>query len=114
MREMVRSQTAVGGDAAAALEEGSPVSNHPAVQIRDIKNKTGESESTVKEIIRDIKQLDTAKKNLTSAFTSLNHLQTLERGMATLTQLAHSRRQAVQGGSLATPGVAGGSQSLPK
>jgi hypothetical protein len=44
---------------------------------RDIKNKAGESESMVKEITRDIKQLDTAKRNLTTAITTLNHLHML-------------------------------------
>ena len=32
--------------------------------FRDIKSKAGESEVMVKEITRDIKQLDTAKRNL--------------------------------------------------
>ena len=41
-------------------------------QIREIKNKAGESETMVKEITRDIKQLDTAKRNLTTAITTLN------------------------------------------
>jgi len=92
MREMVRSQTAVGGDAAAALEEAQSAIIQLFSQIRDIKNKAGESESMVKEITRDIKQLDTAKKNLTSAITTLNHLHMLVRGTATLTQLTHSRQ----------------------
>jgi len=92
MREMVRSQTAVGGDAAAALEEAQSAIIQLFGQIRDIKNKAGESESMVKEITRDIKQLDTAKKNLTSAITTLNHLHMLVRGTATLTQLTHSRQ----------------------
>jgi len=92
MREMVRSQTAVGGDAAAALEEAQTAIIQLFSQIRDIKNKAGESECMVKEITRDIKQLDTAKKNLTSAITTLNHLHMLVRGTATLTQLTHSRQ----------------------
>eukprot|EP00092_Neocalanus_flemingeri_P030125 GFUD01032703.1.p1 GENE.GFUD01032703.1~~GFUD01032703.1.p1 ORF type:complete len:880 (+),score=301.05 GFUD01032703.1:157-2796(+) len=92
MRDMVRSQTAVGGDAAAALEEAQTAIIQLFGQIRDIKNKAGESESMVKEITRDIKQLDTAKKNLTSAITTLNHLHMLVRGTATLTQLTHSRQ----------------------
>ena len=45
--------------------------------FRDIKNKAGESETMVKEITRDIKQLDTAKRNLTAAITTLNHLHML-------------------------------------
>ena len=63
-------------------------------QIREIKNKAGESETMVKEITRDIKQLDTAKRNLTTAITTLNHLHMLVRGTATLAQLAHNRQAA--------------------
>jgi len=50
---------------------------HLLLHPRDIKNKAGESESMVKEITRDIKQLDTAKRNLTTAITTLNHLHML-------------------------------------
>ena len=92
MRSMVRSQTAVGGDAAAALEEAQTAIIQLFSQIREIKNKAGESEAMVKEITRDIKQLDTAKRNLTTAITTLNHLHMLVRGTATLTQLAHNRQ----------------------
>ena len=46
----------------------------------------------VKEITRDIKQLDTAKRNLTTAITTLNHLHMLVRGTATLAQLANNRQ----------------------
>jgi vacuolar protein sorting-associated protein 53 len=35
----------------------------------------------VKEITRDIKQLDVAKKNLTTSITTLNHLQMLIDGI---------------------------------
>lgn len=92
MRDMVRSQTAVGGDAAAALEEAQTAIIQLFSQIREIKNKAGESEVMVKEITRDIKQLDTAKRNLTTAITTLNHLHMLVRGTATLTQLAQNRQ----------------------
>ena len=92
IREMVRNQTAEGGDPAAALEEAQSAIIQLFSQIRDIKNKAGESESMVKEITRDIKQLDTAMKNLTSAITTQNHLHMLVRGMATLTQNTHSRQ----------------------
>ena len=49
IREMVRNQTAEGGDAAAALEEAQSAIIQLFSQIRDIKNKAGESESMVKE-----------------------------------------------------------------
>lgn len=61
-------------------------------QITDIKSKAEQSEETVREITRDIKQLDCAKKNLTSAITTLNHLHMLTGGVETLKNLT-SRRQ---------------------
>jgi len=92
MREMVRSQTQVGGDAAAALQHAQGSILQLFGQIRDIKNKAGQSEAMVKEITRDIKQLDTAKRNLTTAITTLNHLHMLVRGTASLSQLAQARQ----------------------
>jgi len=91
-RDMVRSQVAVGGDAAVALEEAQLAILQLFSQIRDIKNKAGESETMVKEITRDIKQLDTAKRNLTSAITTLNHLHMLVGGTATLSTLTAKRQ----------------------
>ncbi len=38
----------------------------------------------VKEITRDIKQLDVAKKNLTQSITTLNHLSILVEGVESL------------------------------
>jgi hypothetical protein len=46
----------------------------------------------VKEITRDIKQLDSAKNNLTSAITTLNHLHMLVGGVENLTKLAERRQ----------------------
>ena len=92
MRLMVRSQTQVGGDAAAALEDAQTAIIQLFSQIREIKNAAEESEEMVKEITRDIKQLDTAKKNLSLAITTLNHLSMLVRGTATLTQLSQTRQ----------------------
>ena len=43
----------------------------------------------VKEITRDIKQLDTAKRNLTTAITTLNHLHMLVRQSDYLKQQCH-------------------------
>ena len=92
MRLMVRSQTQVGGDAAAALEDAQTAIIQLFSQIREIKNAAEDSEEMVKEITRDIKQLDTAKRNLSSAITTLNHLSMLVRGTATLTQLSQTRQ----------------------
>lgn len=54
------------------------------LQTLEIKCKAEDSEENVKEITRDIKQLDCAKRNLTSAVTTLNHLHMLVGGVETL------------------------------
>ncbi|KAG0713205.1 Vacuolar protein sorting-associated protein 53 [Chionoecetes opilio] len=54
--------------------------------------RAGESEERVKEITRDIKQLDTAKRNLTCSITTLNHLQMLVEGTHKL-QALQARRE---------------------
>jgi prefoldin subunit 5 len=54
------------------------------VHIADIKAKAEQSEKMVKEITRDIKQLDCAKRNLTAAITTLNHLHMLVGGVDNL------------------------------
>ena len=46
----------------------------------------------VRDITRDIKQLDTAKRNLTTAITTLNHLHMLVGGVATLQGLSQKRQ----------------------
>ena len=45
---------------------------------------TGNVSLQVKEITRDIKQLDNAKRHLTSSITTLNHLHMLVGGVDTL------------------------------
>ena len=71
-------------DASLALAEAQSSIVDLFTQIRDIKTKAAESEATVRDITRDIKQLDVAKRNLTSAITTLNHLHMLVGGVLTL------------------------------
>jgi archaellum component FlaC len=92
IRRIVRNQTHVGQDAASALEEAQTAIVQLFTQIRDIKQKAGESESMVRDITRDIKQLDTAKRNLTTSITTLNHLHMLVGGVATLQALSQKRQ----------------------
>lgn len=61
-------------------------------QISEIKQRAEHTEEMVKEITRDIKQLDCAKRNLTSAITTLNHLHMLVGGVESLTRLAEARK----------------------
>ena len=55
--------------------------------ITSIKTKAEESERMVSEITRDIKQLDQAKKNLTAAITTLNHLHIVLGGVDNLERM---------------------------
>jgi len=66
------------------LEEAQKVIRQLFVHIKDIKFKAEQSEEVVREITRDIKQLDIAKRNLTSAITTLNHLHMLAGGVDSL------------------------------
>ena len=92
MRRVVRGQTSVGDDAAASLEDAQSAIVQLFVQIKEIKAKAAESESMVRDITSDIKQLDTAKRNLTSAITTLNHLHMLVGGVSTLRQQTKERQ----------------------
>ncbi|XP_050359212.1 vacuolar protein sorting-associated protein 53 homolog [Nymphalis io] len=63
-----------------------------ALQVADINKKAERSESMVREITAEIKQLDCAKWNLTAAITALNHLHMLAGGAASLRTLAQKRQ----------------------
>lgn len=67
-----------------ALEEARQVIRQLLAHADKIKNQAEESEGTVREITRDIKQLDAAKRNLTTAITTLNHLHMLVSGVDAL------------------------------
>lgn len=84
IRSVVHGQTNVGQDGRAALEDAQKVIRQLFVQIKDIKDKAEQSEDVVKEITRDIKQLDFAKRNLTASITALNHLHMLVEGVDNL------------------------------
>ena len=77
VRSVVRGQTNVGQDGRAALDDAQKVIRQLFIHIKDIKDKAEQSEETVKEITRDIKQLDFAKRNLTTSITALNKLHVL-------------------------------------
>ena len=84
IRTLVRGQTTSSQDGKVALEDAQKAMRQLFVHIKDIKTKAEQSEETVKEITRDIKQLDFAKKNLTQSITALNHLHMLVDGVETL------------------------------
>jgi hypothetical protein len=104
IRGIIHNQTSVSQDGRNALGEAQSAILHLFTQIREIKVKAEKSEEMVcsvssvmltpwlkasclfkvKEITRNIKQLDIAKKNLTSSITVLNHLFILVEGVETL------------------------------
>ncbi|CAB0032556.1 unnamed protein product [Trichogramma brassicae] len=84
MRQLIGGQTGNTQDGKIALDNTQKVIKQLFGQIKDIKRMAEESEETVKEITRDIKQLDFAKKNLTVSITTLNHLHMLVEGVETL------------------------------
>lgn len=92
IRSVVRSQTTTAQDGRCALSEAQKVIGHLFEQIIEIKTRAEKTEDMVKEITRDIKQLDWAKKNLTSAITTLNHLHILVGGIENLSRLAENRQ----------------------
>ncbi|CAL1538897.1 unnamed protein product [Lymnaea stagnalis] len=92
IRTVVRGQTNVGEEGRHALEEAQRAIQDLFSKIRDIKEKAEKSEEMVKEITRDIKQLDHAKRHLTASITTLNHLHMLVGGVESLTALTRVRQ----------------------
>ncbi|XP_077995725.1 vacuolar protein sorting-associated protein 53 homolog [Glandiceps talaboti] len=92
IRHVVRGQTNAGQDGREALEEAQKAIQELFRRIKDIKEKAEQSEQMVKEITRDIKQLDHAKRHLTSSITTLNHLHMLVGGVDSLESLIRRRQ----------------------
>ncbi|KAK2558268.1 Vacuolar protein sorting-associated protein 53-like protein [Acropora cervicornis] len=92
IRTVVRGQTNIGHEGRQALDEAKEAIHQLFTKIIDIKEKADKSEQMVKEITRDIKQLDNAKRHLTSSITTLNHLHMLVGGVDTLMNLTKKRQ----------------------
>uniref|UniRef100_A0A8C2KA21 Vacuolar protein sorting-associated protein 53 homolog n=1 Tax=Cyprinus carpio TaxID=7962 RepID=A0A8C2KA21_CYPCA len=92
IRTVVRGQTNVGQDGRQALEEAQKAIQQLFGKIKDIKDKAERSEQMVKEITRDIKQLDHAKRHLTTSITTLNHLHMLAGGVDSLEAMTRKRQ----------------------
>ncbi|BFZ18354.1 hypothetical protein BsWGS_21393 [Bradybaena similaris] len=92
IRTVVRGQTNVGEEGRHALEEAQRAIQDLFSKIKDIKDKAEKSEEMVKEITRDIKQLDHAKRHLTASITTLNHLHMLVGGVDSLAALTRKRQ----------------------
>uniref|UniRef100_A0A158R4X4 Vacuolar protein sorting-associated protein 53 homolog n=1 Tax=Syphacia muris TaxID=451379 RepID=A0A158R4X4_9BILA len=79
-----------GGD--KALAEAHAAMAELEARVNAIRMKTQSSESVVQEMTRDIKQLDVAKRNLTSSIKTLHHLHILLTGVQSLGTWIEQRR----------------------
>ncbi|CAK1592952.1 unnamed protein product [Parnassius mnemosyne] len=92
IQRLVREQAAQRDAGQEALLDAQRCIAELALQVADINKKAERSETMVREITAEIKQLDCAKWNLTAAITALNHLHMLAGGAATLRGLAQRRQ----------------------
>lgn len=92
IRDVVRGVSSSGNEGKQALDEAKRTIQQLFHQIGDIKQRAEVTEEIVQNITSDIKQLDCAKKNLTSAITTLNHLHMLVDGVEKLKFLAEKRQ----------------------
>uniref|UniRef100_A0A1Q3F4F8 Vacuolar protein sorting-associated protein 53 homolog n=1 Tax=Culex tarsalis TaxID=7177 RepID=A0A1Q3F4F8_CULTA len=92
IRSVVRGQVNTGENGRVALREAQQSITQLFALITDIKSRAEQTEDMVREITRDIKQLDSAKNNLTYAITTLNHLHMLVGGVENLKRLAERRQ----------------------
>uniref|UniRef100_V5EXX2 Uncharacterized protein n=2 Tax=Kalmanozyma brasiliensis (strain GHG001) TaxID=1365824 RepID=V5EXX2_KALBG len=69
-------------------------------QLLLIREKARQSENVVKEITRDIRSLDIAKRNVVSSMTALKRLQMLVNGVDQLQRLAETKRYREAASSL--------------
>lgn len=91
----VRGQTIIENDGRQELDKATSIISELKQRISDMKNQAKKSEQTVNEITCDIKQLDNAKRNLTSAVTMLNNLHILVESVEKLKEVYKSEyRQA--------------------
>lgn len=77
IRDVVRSQTDAGERGKAELEEAKRVIVELFLRIDQIKSKAAQSEEMVEMITGDIKQLDYAKRHLTTSITALRRINML-------------------------------------
>lgn len=84
IKSIIHSQAEASENGKASLEDAQKAIVHLFAQIKDIKVKAEKSEEMVKEITRDIKQLDVAKKNLSQSITTLSNLFILVEGVEKL------------------------------
>ncbi|CAF0997701.1 unnamed protein product [Brachionus calyciflorus] len=97
IRSIIHNQTESAENGKTSLEDAQKAIMHLFSQIKDIKSKAEKSEEMVKEITRDIKQLDVAKKNISHSITILNHLYFLLEGVEQLEELIQAGKSNQMG-----------------
>ena len=98
--DLIREDNSSGMESEKILVETQKEIANLVSSIRQIKSKAEESEKMVSEITRDIKQLDQAKKNLTAAITTLNHLHIVLGGVDNLEKMTQTRNYSQAAGLL--------------
>lgn len=83
----VRGQTIIERDGREELDKATTIIKELMQRIHDMKSQAKKSERTVNEITCDIKQLDNAKRNLTTAVTMLNNLHILVESVERLKEI---------------------------
>lgn len=86
----VRNQAIIEQDGKKALEDATNIIQTLMQRIYEMKNQATKSEQTVNEITCDIKQLDNAKRNLTSAIIMLNNLHILVESLEKLKEICNN------------------------
>ncbi|VDM53282.1 unnamed protein product [Angiostrongylus costaricensis] len=94
LASLVESHNEVGSQGEAALQKAQQAMIDLEQRIDSIRGKTRSSDEIVREMTRDIKQLDIAKRNLTSSITTLHHLHILLTGVDSLSVWVEQRDYA--------------------
>ncbi|CAD6184986.1 unnamed protein product [Caenorhabditis auriculariae] len=84
LAQLVESNANVNEKAEEALLNAQEAMLALEMSIGNIRERTKSSDEIVREMTRDIKQLDIAKRNLTSSITTLHHLHILLTGVDSL------------------------------
>lgn len=82
--ETIRVQSTAGRTAARDLDDAKGSINDLRDTIADITKRAQASEQLVQDICKDIRQLDTAQKHLSSSITALSQLQALTKAVSEL------------------------------
>lgn len=91
IRTLLKDQILTSSEGEESLTESMRIIRQLFGEVTGIKTRAENTEEIVKEITRDIKQLDCAKTNLTTSITILNHLRMLVDGVETLQKLTELR-----------------------